>query len=514
QCSILIDQFYRFFWRTEEDVLQNTKKTIMSFKEEMFLASWEKLEKTNTDLNLMDLIIKKQDMVKNPHFTILISPNITKNSNLNLKDTLNQILTNIHNFTFPSFEVFIGENLVANLSNSFKSQEYVKIIKSEDEYEFKKNSLDVMKGKFVYYIDKNVLNPLTLLKIAFDNLNNKHPDFIEFNIKPYRDNDFNEIKNDNIYEFSKLQYLKSFNNDHYSYFSNKVFKADFIKKNEAIFLKNNEIAVNELYEVGNSIKNKKVSILTTDEYLKSPLISVIIDNMEIYEIELNRLFESIYKQNFKSFNVILNENLEKKLNDEFREKSNLIILKDDNFKEIAIKTSKAKYALFVNIPLNYNNNSLFKGLLNRMIDLNEDENVGFLSFPLMKLRISKGTKLIKSYYSQNFIYNDLWNSKYRSKFIKFDLHLSNKLFNLNTLKIKNIYFKSPDKDVLYLYKNFKNFKEYRMSILSYLSEINLFKSMIYEHFIILKFLLMKIYIFLFKYLYLISLFIKRKLKKY
>ncbi|RBQ22658.1 Glycosyltransferase AglE [Candidatus Methanobinarius endosymbioticus] len=45
QVFILLSQFYRFFWRTDIEVLEKVKKTILSYKEDMFPTSWEKLKK-------------------------------------------------------------------------------------------------------------------------------------------------------------------------------------------------------------------------------------------------------------------------------------------------------------------------------------------------------------------------------------------------------------------------------------------------------------------------------------
>ncbi|WP_225369288.1 hypothetical protein [Methanobrevibacter arboriphilus] len=67
-------------------------------------------------------------------------------------------------------------------------------------------------------------------------------------------------------------------------------------------------------------------ILTNNEYLKAPFISLIIDNMDISNENFNKLLESIYTQNFNSFDVILNGKLKSKVNEEFLEKSNLSIL--------------------------------------------------------------------------------------------------------------------------------------------------------------------------------------------
>jgi len=489
KCSILISEFYRHFWKSDKESIEKIKKEIESFKSQMFPSTRERLEKNNQDLFIRDLITDKGEMAENPLVTIAIDPNIKGTS-------LNKMLYNINEFHFPSFEVFLPNKSFDSIPDFFKEKEYINSIdysfKSHDDdsksnSDFKNAVLKRVNGKFLYYLDKEVVMSLDLLKRMFDRIHDSEFDFVAMGAKPLVERDFSK-KNYETSEFSKLESVKSDNLKYYNYFYNKLIKIDFLKENNFVFTENTYNDIKKFYEIGNYSDYGKTFILINDNYLKNPFISFIIDDIKISSEELNKLFESIYEQKFKSFDVILNENLKSKLNREFLEKLNLIILENssyNDFKKIAINKSNSKYVIFVDIPVMYDSDSI-KNLFTEIeeseynqLDKSKNKKYAFSSSPLHQLKYgSDGKKIIKEFSSQALIYTykDFNVSSYRSKFMTLDFHLANKLFNLDNLRKNNIYFENPHDDVLNLYKNFRFSKVYQKSILTQLNQKCLFKS--------------------------------------
>jgi len=352
QVAILIFQFYRFFWRTDLEVIEKVKKCIESFKSEMFLLSWEKLRKSNKDLNLEDLPTEKSEMSKSPLVSIAIDNSIKGESLL-------QVLYNIHNFIFPSFEVFITEESFLELPEIFKKREYIKTLKylpedkfknkksdaefenEQSNFEFKNKVIDKVNGEFLLYLDRVTLMSLDLLNKMFNELYNSHFDFAVMSVKYSSEKDLSKGEF-HVDEFSSK---KLFENDNYNILSNKLIKISFLKENKFKFTKNTKNDILNLYEIGEYTNLKRNLIIDTNTHIKNPTISIIIDNMDIESEKINELLKSIYEQNFYPFDVYLNENLKSMVSEEYSDKDNLNILENKNFKKLAIEESKASYGI-------------------------------------------------------------------------------------------------------------------------------------------------------------------------
>lgn len=450
QVSILISQFYRFFWRTDIEVLKKVKKTILTDKTEMFPTSWEKLRKNNKDLDLDDLILEKEEMVKNNHVSIAIDENIKGNS-------LIQMIYNIQNFTFISFELFISKSSFDSLPTSFKEKKYIKTIKYHDDAQFKNDILNNANGKFLLYLDEIILMSLKLLNIFFNRMYNSHFDFVEVNSKQFKSN---MLKNNEIY---------------YKSLSNMFIKIEFLKRINFEFGGNISKNIDTIYECGNYSKINKDLILISEGYFEKPLISFIIDDMDIKVEELDNLFDSIYKQTVTFFNIYLNEKFKKNISEKYLNRPNLNIVDDDNFKKICIKNSKTKYSIFVDVPVTYEKNTIKELLSN--IEKNKDnlEDISFLSTPIYQANNDNNRLDYLSSQKLSYFYKNVSNPSKKSKFFVFDLYLANKLFNLNYLRKNKIYFDESNKDMLKIYKTSKSLRIYKKLISTKLLQKDLFK---------------------------------------
>jgi glycosyltransferase involved in cell wall biosynthesis len=525
---LFIDQVYRFFWRTNMEIIKRTKEILDSFKPKMFPSTWEKLVNNNKDLDLNNLITNPKELAENPIITIVIN-------NFQKKE-LTRIVSNIYNFHFPRFEVILSESSWNDLDEIFQNKENLSKIEYCNVSDFKNKALKVAKGDYIQFIDEDVFMSPKLLKQMFNKISKGKYDFILGKMTCLIEEDFSK-QNYEINEFSKENIISS--NKEYDYsFSNKLIKTDFLKKNN-FFSKNSNNDIKKLYELGKYSKLLGNYILTNDSYIKDPFISVIIDDININKEDLNLLLDSIYSQGFKSFDLIINENLKELINDSYKNstnenlkklnnsyktntkenlkeltnnsyKTNIRFLKDKNFKKIAIENSKSKYGIFIDVPIIYKDSTfekLFfkaekyrKELELEKNNLNKD-NFSFVSTPIYQYKIRKNsksqkaevkTKDIKSlkslkkdkietkyFTSQELIYShkNILNPSNKSKFMVFDLYLSNKLINLKYLKEKHVYFnENKNEDILYLYKNTKILKFREKLVLSKLSQKKLIDS--------------------------------------
>jgi glycosyltransferase involved in cell wall biosynthesis len=476
---LFIDQIYRFFWRMDEGILERCKEILIFFKAKMNIASWERLQRRNKDIFLNDLIIDKEKMAKNPIITIVV--------NKFEKKTLERIMSNIYNSHFPSFEVFLSKCDFNKLDKTFKSKKNVKIIDYFSSHDFKNFAIDNSNGKYIMFVDEDIFFSPKIFKSMFDKIDKSNFDWLIDPMCSITEAKFSNKDTYNINKFSKREII-NISSTYDSLLSDKLFKKEFLKNNDFNFSNNIQEDIKRLYELGEYKRINTNFILTNNDYLKNPFISLIIDDMKISNENLNNLFESIYKQNFKSFDVILNGKLEFKTNNKFLKKSNLYIIENNNFKKIAIKKSKAKYGIFINIPIFFDSNSLKNLFLDIEAHQSSELDYAFSSSPFYQLNFENidgdnlnrniDKKSIKNFSSQSlaYTYKDLNLSYYRSKFMIFDLYLSNKLFNIKILKDNNIYFENPHKDVLNLYKNFKFSKINQKALLTNLNQKNLFKS--------------------------------------
>jgi len=486
QASILISQFYRFFWRTDLEVIEKVIECLKSFKSIMFLSSWEKLKINNKDLDLDNLIAKKTEMSKSPLVSIAIDNNIKG-------DPLLQVLYNIHNFLFPSIEVLVSEKSFSKLPDFFKKREYIKTIEyqldeefngsngefnefneelSESDGKFKNEVLNKANGKFFLYLDRVTLMSLELVNRLHKRLWNSHFDFSTVSVNYSLEND---LANGKYYieEFSSKMF---FEKDNYNFFSNKLFRTSFLRENKFKFTENTKNDLLNLYEIGEHSNIKLKLIFDNHTLIKNPYISIIIDDIDIKSDEINDLLESVYKQNFQSFNIFLNENLKSKVSEEYLDKYNLNILKNKGFKKVAITKSKANYGLFIDIPVILKP-SFLKEMYFEIEEGEKSHGIEKFSFIAMPIYLINNENKVKSLSTQeiSYFYRQRVITPNKSKFFIFDLYTSNKLFDLEYLRENKIYFNRYSEDVLKVYRTSTTLRFYKKLIFTNLYQNELFK---------------------------------------
>ncbi|MBZ9570428.1 glycosyltransferase [Methanobrevibacter sp. TMH8] len=400
--TLFINMTYRSFWKTDTDTLIRVKNILMEFKEEIIPETWEVIRNSNKDINIDDLVVDPIEMADNPLITIVLD-NMGGKIDFIL---LRRIISNIYNSNFPAFELIISNELFRELDESFQSKENIHFIEYVHANDFKNKAINKSKGDYLFFIDQDILFSPNLLKEMFDRINGinssvttikeklsevkslgfstklirnfpkifinfirlfislfkrksqKKYDFIICPMKPVIEDRMDKEDEYEIYKYSKRNLLDS-NILSDCIISDKLISKEFLKRIKFEFSKDIKKDINIFYSLGEFQKINKNYILTTDEYLKKPLISIIIDNINLNEQEINDLLESIYNQEFKSFEIILNGDLKLKNNINHLNEDN-IKFTNNNFKEESINISSSQYVLYIDSPINYKSNDFNK----------------------------------------------------------------------------------------------------------------------------------------------------------
>ena len=261
-------------------------------------------------------------------------------------------------------------------------------------------------------------------------------------------------------------------------------KTEFLRRIDFEFTDDSIKDIETIYSCGKHQSINKNLILNADQNFDQ-FVSLIIDDMEINSEELDNLIESVYNQNLGIFNrsnlfeIMLNENLKSKVSEEYLSRNNFNIMKNENFKKLAIKDSKSKYALFVDVPVIYEESTFEELLLkiqNIELGFEEEQTISFVSTPIYQFSENKERFDYFSSQKASYFYQNVPIPSQKSKFLVFDLYLANKIIDLEYLRKNNIYFDNSNEDILKIYRTSKSVRVYKELISTKLLQNDLFKS--------------------------------------
>ena len=527
QCSILIDQFYMFFWRTEEYVLIEVLKILHKYKLEMFPSSWIRLEKKYEEFNLNNLTDNHMVMAKNPYVSIIICVK-------DKKIDFNRLIYKLYDSVLPNFEIIISEKKSKVIDYEIHDKSNFHIISHEENEDFINKAVDISKGKYLLIIDQDIFVSPNFLKYMYLNLKKTEKDFISLKMFSLTDNSILSTDHE-IFNFSPQELIfnsKSYDSYDY-YFCNKLIKKEFLKRINFKFTNDFKNDIQVLQKKGTYKKLEKKHIISLSDDVKTPLIAIAIDYMDISKNDFNLLIESIYNQSFKSFELILNEKLSSLLDNNFLKYKNIKIIIENNFKNKSIGITKGKYILFVDIPVFFEKNAL-KTLFDNIEKNNSYSFSSSLIFNIRCAAISNNKlnkkrtesnnnqsdnrfslcdesqkKEIHNFSSQELCYSNknIENDISTSIFNIFDPYLANKLIKVEYLKKNKLLFENNDFEfVLNLYKSSKFSKTRKKIILTKLNQNKMFFSKKIPAYIKLFFTIHK--------MFLAAIILKRSMKRF
>ncbi len=139
KAQILLSQFYRFFWRADDESLTEIQKGFSDAFKNLSEKNKNKIREMNFDLNLERLIFNRKQAAENPKISLI------------LKDATTEKIDEIYCQLYPFFELFIPESAENCVSDKWKNAENLHIISNEN---FVKKAKKKSKSDIIV-IDKN-----------------------------------------------------------------------------------------------------------------------------------------------------------------------------------------------------------------------------------------------------------------------------------------------------------------------------------------------------------------------
>ena len=260
--TILFNEFYRLFWKTDNTSLALINDSILSIKKELLPKSWIELKESFADLFIDNLIHNRTVMAENPIITLVLNPSEIS------KDELSLMLRSIYAQNFPAYEVIIHKRLSDLIPAEIIDYENLHLIDPKDN-NFKNYAIKKAKGEYISFIEDNViLNPLTL-KSYVDAIYSSMYDMVSCKIGKFTD-----YKSSNYYSqelvYSYRNYINPNKKSTLNYLdlglSNKLIKKAFLNRTKFDFSNDNASDVKRLYDKAKFIKlSKKYVYSSKDE---------------------------------------------------------------------------------------------------------------------------------------------------------------------------------------------------------------------------------------------------------
>ena len=202
---------------------------------------------------------------------------------------------------------------------------------------------------------------------------------------------------------------------------------------------------------------KKI-LLSPEELAEEPILSVVV-TAGVPKDKVGTLISSLYNQNFPSFEVIVDDSLTGGINDAWVNKINFYELKHNEnlsyFKQDALKILKGRYVIFIDNPVLFSRQVIWK-MYNAILKRNRGLENHFVSVPLRKVT-EQGSVPIEA--NSTVFINELDKIRLRSIYNQLDYFWCNKMFSVVYLRGKKVLFTGdPVRDIAKLYNN-SNYKK-------------------------------------------------------
>lgn len=322
EVKLLLNQFYRLFWRMDERDIKYIKEIFSLLKSEIYPESLKNLSNEYQDIYINDLIDSKLEMAENPIITLVLSPSHISKSKLLL------MVQSIYGQDLPAFEILIQNNLGDKLSSEIRRYENIHILHS-DYKNFKNFALKHSKGKYILFLDDfTILGPNSLRNII-NHGRNIDSDMICTSIS--------RLKNKNVSNYPSQEWVYSYRNTLKSnkrsmfnyldlYLSNKILKKEFLEEGGFEFSNEPSSDVKKLYDAA---KFRKIpgKYLFTDKkedeiiaYLKTR------NKLVLLKTKLLLLLSHVLYIGLRFKRAIQRQKLKKKMKLKF--KNHYLIIKD------------------------------------------------------------------------------------------------------------------------------------------------------------------------------------------
>ncbi|MDO4869037.1 MAG: CDP-glycerol glycerophosphotransferase family protein [Bacillota bacterium] len=261
----LIDDFFRFTWKLDQEVIDIITKRILEYKERIFPAMWEeKVVGKNPDLEMhKTIMISTEEMAESPVLSFVISDSVPD-------DIVGNVVSSMYNQIFPSFEVLLDEKKAGMISDFWKEKPNFHTVKHLDNVsKYKEKALKSVKGRFVMFIDEPVLFSRHIIRRMFNSMSKRssggYYDFITVPLVHMNGETSYPIESNSAAYVNELVRIKErsvYNQLDYTW-SNKMFYVPYLRGKKVLFTGNTWNDINRLYNNSGYSKRTYLSMATS-----------------------------------------------------------------------------------------------------------------------------------------------------------------------------------------------------------------------------------------------------------
>ncbi|MBQ6708345.1 MAG: glycosyltransferase family 2 protein [Clostridia bacterium] len=137
KAQILISQFYRFFWRADEESLCEIKKGLDEAISDLSDTTYKKLSALNFDLDLKNLIFSHKEMAEKPKVSIV------------LKNVNSEIIDSVYTQLYPCFELIVPKKSYDLIPDRWKDCKNLVISEKANLKSLAKADVICVKGEYI-----------------------------------------------------------------------------------------------------------------------------------------------------------------------------------------------------------------------------------------------------------------------------------------------------------------------------------------------------------------------------
>lgn len=215
--AILCNEFYRYFWKADQESLDLIKNSLEEVKKNMSPLAWEKAVEKFRELRINQLLSDKQEMADHPLITIALDFNSIK------KYDLDFLLGSIYSQEFPAFEVLAPLELKNQINLPYENLKFISSLNKE-------KALKEARGMDILFVEDNIfLEPRTLRYLYS---HREGVDFVSLKISQVNNNRLIPYPNQEL-AYSYRQTIEDTMHSQFNqldlFYSNKLIRVDYLK---------------------------------------------------------------------------------------------------------------------------------------------------------------------------------------------------------------------------------------------------------------------------------------------
>lgn len=261
----LLGDLYRRLWRLDSESLQAIEEKIRTYRSRIFPSNWEKtIDGLNGDLAIHKKIMTSpEELAEEPILSVVISSKVAP-------DMADALVTSLYNQNFPSFETVVDETLSDSINETWKSKiNYSEVEHIDNLSHFIRDTVKVLRGRYVIFVDETVLFPEHLIKEMYEGViskpRNLENHFVSVPLRRLTEHGSIPIEANStpfINELDKIR-LRSIYNQLDYFWCNKMFSVVYLRGKKVLSRGDAVTDIAKLYNNSNYTKLSHLAQITT-----------------------------------------------------------------------------------------------------------------------------------------------------------------------------------------------------------------------------------------------------------